>query len=136
LSACNTAFSTPELELSLAGSALKSRVKSVIAATNTINAVSALVLTTLFYDQLKLDTLRNRKQDLRITKAQALRSAQLEMIFKLYTKKNRKFTVDKNSKTVTLNSIPVKIGDYDIPSEEDLTHPQHWSQFILIGNPW
>jgi CHAT domain-containing protein len=138
LSACETAISTPELELSFTGAALQARVKSVMATTDKVGVLSSLVLTTKFYEELRYSYRQTAdNQQLPLTKAQVLRNAQLAMI-------NGEAFIDK--KGITLNSMssdrPIKNlsinleKSYAMPRKEDLREPWSWSKFILIGNPW
>ena len=96
LTACETAVGDERATLGLAGTAVRAGVESTLASLWSIPDESTKVFVDLFYGFLQQD----------MSKAQALRSAQLELI----TAINR-----------------TEIND-------DYSHPFYWSAFITIGN--
>jgi CHAT domain-containing protein len=115
LSACETAFDDYEAELGFAGLAVQAGAKSVLASLWQVSDLGTLALMDQFYAQL---------HDPNVTiKAEALRQAQIALL-------RGEFTVQNGF-----------VGDVPLPPElaqknPDLTHPYHWSSFLLVGSPW
>ena len=124
LSACDTALGGENLDgVEISGISsyfLNAGAKTVLASLWSVNDSSTSLLMQTFYNNLAQATL-----DKPITKAQALRQAQLAML------------------RVTSDSTQQTRGDsFHLPSSDgsnaaivrDLSHPYYWAPFILIGN--
>jgi len=118
LSACRTAFGSPEAEFGFAGIAVSTGVQSALASIWPANDVATLALMQGFYQHLTTAP----------TKAEALRRAQLDLL-------NRDITLDGGQlvgSAMALDLPPAlqKLGD------RPFHHPYYWSGFALIGSPW
>ncbi|TVQ54576.1 MAG: CHAT domain-containing protein, partial [Spirulina sp. DLM2.Bin59] len=118
LSACRTAFGSPEAEFGFAGIAVSTGVQSAVASIWPANDVATLALMKGFYQHLTTAP----------TKAEALRRAQLDLL-------NRGITLDGgqlvgSGMAIDLPSELQKLGD------RPFHHPYYWSGFALIGSPW
>lgn len=144
LSACKTALGDPEAELGLAGMAVQSRVKSVMANLWKVSYRSGFVLSIAFYDQLK----HGREHGQPYTKARALREAQLAMM----QGKIKVNEVDEYAKLYTLvlpsmkninlfhEPDPLRYHQFDPPRPDEdpskFEHPGFWAGMTIVGNPW
>ncbi|MBE9032954.1 CHAT domain-containing protein, partial [filamentous cyanobacterium LEGE 11480] len=119
LSACRTAFGSPEAELGFAGAALQAKVKTVLASLWSVNDTGTAGLMAEFYQQLKTAPI----------KAEALRQAQIAMLKgEIFIKDGKLHWSGKN-----MQALP---SDLQGLEAYDLSHPYYWSAFTLIGNPW
>ena len=94
------------------------RAEAVIASLWKVNDDSTSLLMQRFYELLATGEL---------TKAEALRQAQLSLLY------------DQNTETRLASvrspgSVEVVSGDRSAPAPTDSRHPYHWAPFILIGN--
>ena len=117
LSACKTAVGDQDAEYGFASLAYQAGVKSALGSLWYVSDSGTLSLMSNFYRELK---------DAPI-KAEALRQAQLSLLRGEVRLKNDKLIGDD--------------FEFDVPPEIaaqnlDLTHPQFWSAFAIIGNPW
>lgn len=123
LSACQTALGGPNEEgLEIAGLGyyfLKSEVDAVMASLWNVNDSSTSKLMQAFYQTLSEST-----EDNPITKAEALRTAQLALI-------NSNEPSDDDAERFKF--IYETTGNEPRP-ESGLAHPYYWAPFILIGN--
>lgn len=124
LSACQTALGGPNEEgLEIAGLGyyfLKSQVDAVMASLWNVNDASTSRLMQMFYQNLAAGT-----EDNPITKAEALRAAQLSMLD------------DDNSVDSDDARLAVTPQDGVTNSDQAVStysHPYYWAPFILIGN--
>ncbi|WP_084668880.1 CHAT domain-containing protein [Spirulina major] len=115
LSACDTAFDDPTVELGFAGLAVQAGVKSALASLWQVSDLGTLGLMDQFYAQLNAPT--------PLIKAEALRQAQLNLL--------RGQTTIRDGAIANLD-LPPGLAQYDL----DLTHPFYWSGFTLVGSPW
>ncbi|MEO1590589.1 MAG: CHAT domain-containing protein [Cyanobacteria bacterium J06632_22] len=128
LSACETALSGPDqdgIEISgVAHQFLSGGAKSVIASLWKVNDASTSLQMQLFYQQLADSTAENP-----ITKAEALRQAQLTLL-----------SDDEEIQLAlaTLTRSGERFGSFDptltARRPEGYTHPYYWAPFVLIGN--
>ena len=127
LSACNTAIHVEEnagMEMEGLGVlAQKQGAKSVIATLWAINDKSTGVFMPRFYELLQEDG---------ITKAEALRQAQIDFIKgKYHNPEESSKQPQKTRGTV----IPIKDDKKEAPQPgKDYSHPYFWAPFILMGN--
>ena len=123
LSACETAFGTAEAELGLAGLAVHSGVKSVLASLWKVEDTATLGLMSQFYRQLS--------QQSQTIKAEALRQAQIAMIEgDVWLEGNKVRSGDIEGEFFSQRS-PSRSRD-----ERSLSHPYYWASFVMIGSPW
>jgi filamentous hemagglutinin family protein len=122
LSACKSAIGDEKTELGFAGLAVQTGVKSAIASLWPVSDAGTFTLMAEFYQHLKTAPI----------KAEALRQAQLAMIQgKVKIVGNKLIfsegSIDLGEKLATelRNSI-----------KGDLSHPNYWAAFTLIGSPW
>lgn len=128
LSACETALSGPDqdgIEISgVAHQFLTGGAKAVIASLWKVNDASTSLLMQLFYQQLADSTAETP-----ITKAEALRQAQLKLLSD---------DDEIQLALATLTRSGERFGDFDptltARRPEGYTHPYYWAPFILIGN--
>ncbi|MEL6137360.1 MAG: CHAT domain-containing protein, partial [Cyanobacteria bacterium J06628_6] len=124
LSACQTAQGGPNEEgLEIAGLGyyfLKSQVDAVMASLWNVNDASTSQLMQAFYQNLAAGTVENP-----ITKAEALRSAQLSML-------GNNNSVNSDAARLALTPQG-DVSDSDQPNST-YSHPYYWAPFILIGN--
>lgn len=109
LSACRTALGDRGAEMGFAGLAVQSGSKAAIASLWSVSDTSTVLLMQEFYRHLKTAPV----------KADALREAQIEMIRNSAEIRNR---AQRSGNT--------------LPATQNLSHPQNWAGFTLIGNPW
>ncbi|MBD2353256.1 CHAT domain-containing protein [Tolypothrix sp. FACHB-123] len=125
LSACETAFGDEKSQLGLAGSAVKTGVKSVVASLWQVSDTGTLGLMTEFHRQLQTQP----------TKVEALRQAQLAMI-------QGQVTIDSEGKNLIIGNsdLTIPLAKIAVSSSEAkqliLKHPFFWAPFIMIGSPW
>jgi filamentous hemagglutinin family protein len=122
LSACETAFGDTAAELGLAGLAVQTGVKSVLATLWQVDDAATLGLMSEFYRQLSRMT--------HTVKAEALRQAQIAMIegdIRVETGQLR--GLSRSGQPVNLPALPAA-GDID------LSHPYYWASFVMVGSPW
>lgn len=99
-----------ETKFGLAGQAIKSGAKSVIASLFNVDDLGTASLMIDFYQQLKTAP----------TKSEALRQAQISML--------RNTLKVKQTINFGLNLKPSNSNDF--------SHPYYWAGFTIIGNPW
>lgn len=126
LSACSTALGDEEAELGFAGLAVASGAKSALASLWEVSDDGTLGLMTEFYRQLRLP----RSGGNLITKADALRRAQLEML------RGRVRIQDGMLRAIAHNEAIALPPDIAMRGDRLLSHPYFWAAFTLIGNPW
>ena len=119
LSACRTAVGSAEAEMGFAGLAVGSGVRTAMASIWAVSDLGTLALMGEFYSQL----------DRQPIKAEALRSAQLSMLYQ------ETQIVDGQLVTPTDEGIPLP-NDLTADGQADLSHPYYWSGFTMIGSPW
>ncbi|MGB3403164.1 MAG: CHAT domain-containing protein [Microcoleaceae cyanobacterium] len=122
LSACETAFGDTEAELGLAGLAVQTGVKSVLASLWQVDDAATLGLMSEFYRQLSRMT--------HTVKAEALRQAQIAMIegdIRVETGQLR--GLSRSGQPVNLPALPTE-------EDIDLSHPYYWASFVMVGSPW
>jgi len=118
LSACTTAIGDEDAELGFAGLAVQAGVKSALASLWYVSDTGTLALMTEFYRQLKIKPM----------KAEALRQAQLALLYKQVRLEEGTLRSDTGRSTINL---PVAyLGD------RPLSHPYYWAAFTMIGSPW
>ena len=128
LSACETALSGPDqdgVEISgVAHQFLSGGAKSVVASLWKVNDASTSLQMQLFYQQLANSTAASP-----ITKAEALRQAQLTLLSD---------DDEIQLALATLTRSGERFGSFDptltARRPEGYTHPYYWAPFILIGN--
>ncbi len=126
LSACSTALGDEEAELGFAGLAVASGAKSALASLWEVSDEGTLGLMTEFYRQLRMP----RREGNLMTKAEALRRAQLQMLRGRVRIQDGKLRVEGLSVILTLPPEIAARGD------RVLLHPYYWAAFTMIGNPW
>ncbi|MFM9266371.1 CHAT domain-containing protein [Tychonema sp. BBK16] len=126
LSACNTALGDEEAELGFAGLAVASGAKSALASLWEVSDDGTLGLMTEFYRQLRTP----RQGGNLITKSDALRRAQLEMLG------GRVRIQDGMLRAIAHNDTVVLPPEIAMRGDRILSHPYYWAAFTLIGNPW
>jgi CHAT domain-containing protein len=119
LSACRTALGDLNAELGFAGLAVQSGAKAAVASLWSVDDAGTLLLMTNFYQHLKTS----------VTKAEALRQAQLAMLY-------RQAYQQSNSVMRTIPQASLPLGLQNSDNEADLAHPYYWAAFTMIGNPW
>ena len=123
LSACQTALGGPDEEgLEIAGLGyyfFKSEVDAVMASLWNVNDASTSQLMQAFYQTLSEGT-----ETTPVTKARALRTAQLALL---------NSNTPDNSDTERFTFRPKNPEDQPRP-ESGFAHPYYWAPFILIGN--
>jgi CHAT domain-containing protein/tetratricopeptide (TPR) repeat protein len=126
LSACETALGGPDANgTEIAGISsyfLRDKAKAVMASLWLVNDGSTSLLMQQFYKNLSTD-----KQP--ITKAEALRQAQLSLLNKQVTAKD---APQRSDADVILSPKPG--AQLPTRSASDFSHPYYWAPFILIGN--
>ncbi|MBD2449256.1 CHAT domain-containing protein [Nostoc sp. FACHB-152] len=125
LSACQTAYGDEDSQLGLAGSAVKTGVKSVVASLWQVSDTGTLGLMTEFHRQLQ-------KQPIKV---EALRQAQLAMISGAVgiDQDGKNLITDNNSLSIPLEKIAVTPTE---AKQLNLKHPFFWASFTMIGSPW
>lgn len=111
LSACETAVGDSSAELGFAGLALRAGVKSAVASLWDVSDVGTLALMSEFYRQLPQT----------VTKAEALRQAQLNLLY-------------DRTEAVDLSRLGKNLGNNAV--ETSLSHPFYWAGFSMISSPW
>ncbi|MFN8967281.1 MAG: CHAT domain-containing protein [Pseudanabaena sp.] len=111
-----------ETKFGLAGQAIKSGVKSVIASLFIVSDLGTATLMTEFYKQLKTAP----------TKSEALRQAQISILRYKPTFKERQLR--KSSKEKAGVTIEPRLRPNS--TQPDVKHPYYWASFTIIGNPW
>jgi CHAT domain-containing protein len=111
-----------ETKFGLAGQAIKSGVKSVIASLFIVSDLGTATLMTEFYKQLKTAP----------TKSEALRQAQISILRYKPTFKERQLR--KSSKEKAGVTIEPRLRSNS--TQPDVSHPYYWASFTIIGNPW
>jgi CHAT domain-containing protein len=124
LSACETALggTDPKSGIEIAGISsffLEDKAKAVIASLWTVNDASTSLLMQQFYKNLATG---------KMTKAEALRQAQLSVLKGNVTAKDAPRRSGETDINVTVTS-----GDR-APSPANFSQPYYWAPFILIGN--
>ncbi len=119
LSACTTAIGDEDAELGFAGLAVQAGVKSALASLWYVSDTGTLALMTEFYRQLKIKPI----------KAEALRQAQLALLYKQVRLEEGAVRSDTGRSTIDLPNIAYA-GD------RPLSHPYYWAAFTMIGSPW
>jgi CHAT domain-containing protein len=99
--------------MGFAGLAVQSGSKAAIASLWSVSDASTLVLMQEFYRDLKMAPV----------KADALRSAQIEMI-----RHSDRIQTQRRDRRLTAKRSAL--------ANQNLAHPYHWAAFTLIGNPW
>ena len=118
----NKDLSGVETKFGLAGQAIKSGVKSVIASLFSVSDRETATLMSEFYKNLKTAP----------TKSEALRQAQISMLRYTPPSKERQLRKDSKEKgrfTIELRPRPNSTQPY-------VSHPYYWASFTIIGNPW
>ncbi|MBD2502597.1 CHAT domain-containing protein [Anabaena azotica] len=125
LSACQTAYGDEDSMLGLAGAAVKTGVRSVVASLWQVSDTGTLGLMTEFHRQLQ-------KQPIKV---EALRKAQLAMIQGTVgiDQEGKNLIVDTDGLTIPLARIAVGSTE---AKQLNLKHPFFWSSFTMIGSPW
>ncbi|PSB52665.1 hypothetical protein C7B67_06060, partial [filamentous cyanobacterium Phorm 6] len=118
LSACETAIGDNTAEMGFGGLAVRSGVKSALASLWKVNDYATLGLMTEFYANLRSAPI----------KAEALRQAQIAMI--------RKQVVIKDGKLVGSQKSAIDLTQAAQVPNSDLSHPNFWAGFTIIGSPW
>jgi CHAT domain-containing protein len=117
LSACETALGGPGLDgkeiVGIAYYFLKGGTRTVVASLWNVDDQSTRLLMERFYANLSKDTLKSP-----VTKAEALRQAQLELLS----------GIDKGSAEQQHDSVPT------VAKKNSFRHPYYWAPFILMGN--
>jgi filamentous hemagglutinin family protein len=126
LSACETADGDVDFEYGFAGAAAQTKVKSIIAGLWQVRERDSFILLNEFLHRLKNNSHTVNHHQYRITKAQALREAQLLML--------RTFE-DKDARTKIHEGV-FQVGTSSEKDQFEFFHPRYWSSFVLIGNPW
>lgn len=117
LSACKTAVGDQDAEYGFASLAYQAGVKSALGSLWYVSDSGTLSLMSKFYQELKDSPI----------KAEALRRAQLSLLSGEVSLEKGKLIGDDFE-----FDLPPEIAAQDL----DLTHPQFWSAFAIIGNPW
>jgi filamentous hemagglutinin family protein len=126
LSACSTALGDEEAELGFAGLAVASGAKSALASLWEVSDDGTLGLMTEFYRQLRTPRVGGNL----LTKAEALRRAQLEML------RGRVRIQDGMLRAIAHNDTIALPPEIAMRGDRILSHPYYWAAFTLIGNPW
>ncbi|MFB2896948.1 tetratricopeptide repeat protein [Aerosakkonemataceae cyanobacterium BLCC-F50] len=125
LSACETALGGADAEgLEISGISayfLEGGAKAAIASLWLVNDASTSLLMQTFYNQLA-----NNTADSRITKAEALRNAQLSFL----RGNNQTGTSEESRATVVFEIKPGTRANFG----SRFSHPYYWAPFVLIGN--
>lgn len=123
LSACSTAAGNEQASLGLAGVALKAGAKSAIASLWEVDDRATAVFFVSFYQILK--------KELSLSKAEALRKAQMLM---LYDKGLHESSVPVRGGDSTKRA-PTPVGDTESPDTPvSYSNPFYWAPFVLTGN--
>jgi CHAT domain-containing protein len=122
LSACQTgkgesALSGIEIQ-GMSAAFVRDRAKAVIASLWNVNDTSTSLLMQQFYKNLATG---------KMSKAEALRQAQLSLQGKQITAKNTSINREAGIEVVAT-------GGRSLPAPTDFSHPYYWAPFILIGN--
>lgn len=117
LSACKTALGDDRAELGLAGVALRSGVKSVVASLWDVSDVGTLALMGEFYQQLGHTA----------TKAEALRQAQLGLLTGRVRIEGDRLILSRGSVALP-SSLVIEAADFSAP--------YFWGSFTMISSPW
>jgi CHAT domain-containing protein len=125
LSACQTAYGDEDSQLGLAGSAVKTGVKSVVASLWQVSDTGTLGLMSEFHRQLQ-------KQRIKV---EALRQAQLAMIQGAVgiDQEGKNLIIDSDGLSIPLEKIAVSSTE---AKQLNLKHPFFWASFTMIGSPW
>jgi filamentous hemagglutinin family protein len=135
LIACSTAQGE-EPELSFAGAAVKAKVKSIIATLDSVEYEAVMMIMINFYHQL----IEARNSSRLITKAEALQSAQIDMINSMMSQNpeidQNKLPQSKN-KLIPLLKAPTNSSSSEVSRlTSRKIHPKDWSLLTLVGTPW
>jgi CHAT domain-containing protein len=120
LSACRTAVGDEQAELGFGGLAVAAGVKSAVASLWYVSDEGTLGLMSEFYQQLKSAPI----------KAEALRQAQIAMIKGQVKIEGGKLRSPGERGGVPLPPELAQAGD------KNLSHPNYWAAFTMIGSPW
>jgi filamentous hemagglutinin family protein len=120
LSACRTALGNEQAEMGLAGLAIQSGVKTVVASLWYVSDIGSASLMSGFYYALNTSPI----------KAEALRQAQAEMAMGHVSVENGRIIGIPGVENLTLPET-----DLNVTSQE-LSHPYYWAAFTMLGNPW
>lgn len=119
LSACETALGGPDANGTeipgISSYFLRDKAKAVIASLWLVNDASTSLLMQKFYQKLAND---------QITKAEALREVQLELLQANLTQPKAAMRADLADSSRQISA----------PSPVNFAHPYYWAPFILIGN--
>ncbi len=125
LSACQTALANSHQDgveiASLAYSFMNKGAKSVIASLWQVADNSTSTLMQNFYKNLA-------KNKQKITKAEAMRLAQLQLLY------NKDVTVDDIKKVRGIDVEPTSPSSGKKSESKTFAHPYYWAPFVLIGN--
>jgi CHAT domain-containing protein len=125
LSACETALGGPDqdgVEISgISSYFLNAGAAAVMASLWSVDDASTSQLMQQFYTQLAKGTTQSP-----ITKAEALRRAQLSLLY------GKEVSVGADGRGIGVVSTPGKPGD--TRSQTTFAHPFYWAPFVLIGN--
>jgi CHAT domain-containing protein len=128
LSACETALGGPDRDgLEIAGISyyfLNAGAKSVMATLWLVNDTSTSLLMQRFYRNLANGTAQHP-----ITKAQALRQAQLSLL-----RGEHSIATDTDQRGLGVESRPETQPSIVGSTRSNFTHPYYWAPFVLIGN--
>lgn len=122
LSACETAVGDRYAEMGFAGLAVKTGVKSALASLWQSNDLATLTLMVQFY--------QNLQEFPDLVKAEALRNAQLSLLYGEVQAENNQLKISGSSNSI---SLPPELGYIQ---NIDFSHPYFWSAFTVIGSPW
>jgi CHAT domain-containing protein len=120
LSACRTALGNDRAEMGLAGLAIQSGVKTVVASLWYVSDIGSASLMSGFYQALNTSAI----------KAEALRQAQLEMAKGHVSVEQGQIKGIPGVERLTLPNRHLNV------SAQELSHPYYWAAFTMLGNPW